>query len=129
MSSICIAEGMCDGVEEEMEGLELGKVEEIAGRMDGEVPSMSGSHGNLSDKSHRRIVGRELRVVIRTALARQPCASCKGEERRLQADECGVNISHYCLCVKTSHRNQCGSNPHTMYFNLPLCKSEMRHPH
>lgn len=29
-----------------------------AAQMDGEVPSMSGSHGNLSDKSHHGIVER-----------------------------------------------------------------------
>lgn len=68
-SFFLVAGGITDGKEEEMEGLELDKVEEIATQMDGEVPSMSGSHGNLSDRSHHRIVGRELRVVVTTGLA------------------------------------------------------------
>lgn len=39
-----------------------------AAQMDGEVPSMSGSHGNLSESSHHGIVGRELRVMVTTGL-------------------------------------------------------------
>lgn len=52
-----------------MEDLELDKVEEIATQMDGEVPSMSGSHGNLLDRSHHGICGKELRVVVTAGLA------------------------------------------------------------
>lgn len=38
--------------------LELGKVEEIAAaQMDGEVPSVSGSHGNLSERHHPGFLG------------------------------------------------------------------------
>lgn len=44
-----------------MDRLEPGKVEATAAaQMDEEVPSVSGSHGNLADRHHRRIVGREL---------------------------------------------------------------------
>lgn len=62
---------MMEGTRRKREGrLERGEVEAIAAaQMDGEVPSMSGSHGNLSHRSHRRIVGRELRVMVTTGLA------------------------------------------------------------
>lgn len=38
-------------------------------QMDGEVPPMSGSHGNLSHRSHHGVVGSELRVMVTTGLA------------------------------------------------------------
>lgn len=40
-----------------------------AAQMEGEVPSMSGSHGNLSHRSHHKIVGSELRVVVTTGFS------------------------------------------------------------
>lgn len=56
-------------------------------QMDGEVPSVSGSHGDLSERSHHGIVGREL-VVVATCEAHSPslCAKaelCLPEERGL----------------------------------------------
>lgn len=56
-------------MERRADGLEPGKVEATAAvQMDEEVPPMSGSHGNLADRHHRRTVGRELRVMIATGL-------------------------------------------------------------
>lgn len=66
MHGICIVGGLGKGREGEGK-LELDELEAIAAaQMDGEVPSMSGSHGNLSERSHHR---RELRVMVTTSLA------------------------------------------------------------
>lgn len=91
-----------------MEGLEQDKVEEIAAQMDGEVTSMSGSHGNLSDRSHHGIVGRvesggnnwfstsHLAFHIK---AKHFLSSSRGVF--------GINISHQCHRVKVKMHDKC----------------------
>lgn len=63
--------------------LEPGKVEATAAaQMDEEVPSVSGSHGNLADRHHCRIVGRELRVNVTTGLTHFTFLSMQRQNRQ-----------------------------------------------
>lgn len=73
-------------------------------QMDGEVPSMSGSHGNPSHRSHHRIFGRELRVVLTTGL---PHSTLHFTQRQSVLSSSGRglidNMSCQCHRVETNH--------------------------
>lgn len=132
MNSICIAGGITDGKEEEMEGLELDKVEEIATQMDGEVPSMSGSHGNLSDRSHHGTVGRELRVVVTTGLAHFTFHFTSRQSILYSSRGVfGINTSRQCHHVKGKHAKnmwliiRATQTVHTHLHTLPKIKNEI----
>lgn len=74
----------------------------VAAQMDGEVPLMSGSHGNVSERSHQGIVGRELRVMVTTGLAHftfyfmQSVLASRGGGLL-------INMSSHCHHVGTHH--------------------------